>query len=180
MAASVYRWLAFSLAGAFLYMKMPEKIPASLITKELHPIHISVIEINHNAAEKSLEIMCKIFTDDFERTLAKKYNAKVDLINPPNKGAMDSLVKKYLLSHLHIKTNGKPVSYSYLGFEHEVEAVYSYIEVLNVPSVSRFDILTDIMYDTFDDQMNILHVVVNGNRKSTRLNYPNKEAVLNF
>lgn len=194
MAASAYKWLFLSMLSGLSFMEGNLQQPGSRSPRRateqsegwerssggLHPIHISVIEINHNASDKTLEIMCKIFTDDFERTLAKKYNAKVDLINPPDKAAMDSLVKKYLNSHLHIKANGRPVSFSYLGFEHEVEAVYSYIEVLNVPSVNRFDVTTDIMYDTFDDQMNILHVIVNGNRKSTRLNYPNKEAALSF
>ncbi len=182
MAASIYKWSVLSLIIPIIMISPSEKGSKSPSwgVGGLHPLHVSVIEINHNAADKTLEISCKIFTDDFEKTLAKKNNTKVDLINPPNKAAMDSLVKKYLLSHLSIKANGKPVSFSYLGFEHEVEAVYSYIEVENIASVSKFDVTTDIMYYTFEDQMNILHVIVNGNRKSTRLNYPAKDAVISF
>jgi len=182
MAASVYKWSVLSLIIPAMMAIPSLKDSKSPLEEagEPHPIHISVIEINHNAADKTLEISCKIFTDDFEKTLAKKYNAKVDLINPPNKAAMDSLIKKYILSHLSIKANGKPVAFSYIGFEHEVEAVYSYIEVENIPSVGKFDITTDVMYDTFEDQMNILHVMVNGSRKSTRLNYPTKNAVISF
>jgi len=145
-----------------------------------HPFHVSVIEINHNAADKTLEISCKIFTDDFEKVLAKNYKTKVDLINPPNKAAMDTLVKKYLYTHLSLKANGKPVQFDYIGFENDHEAAYGYIEVANVPSVSKVDISTSIMYDMFEDQMNIFHVIVDGKRKSTKLNYPDKEAVVNF
>ena len=58
----------------------------------VHPFHMSVVEINHNVQDKTLEISCKIFTDDFEKVLAKTYNTKVDLTNPSNKAAMDSLV----------------------------------------------------------------------------------------
>lgn len=171
MAASVYKWLLMPVVAlAFLSGRPP--VP--------HPFHVSVIEVTHNIPEKSLEISCKIFTDDFEKVLAKNYKAKVDLINPPNKSAMDSLVKKYLFSHLVIKVNGKPVTLSYVGFENENEAVYGYIEVVNVPAVSKADISTNIMYDQFDDQMNILHVIVGGNRKSTRLSYPEKEASFSF
>ncbi|MBM3416156.1 MAG: hypothetical protein FJY20_06850 [Bacteroidetes bacterium] len=145
-----------------------------------HPFHVSVIEINHNAADKTLEISCKIFTDDFEKALAKNYKTKVDLINPPDKAKMDTLVKRYLFSHLSIKANGKPVRYNYLGFENDHEAAYGYIEVPDVPSVNKFDISASILYDMFDDQMNIFHVIVSGNRKSTRLNYPDKETVVSF
>lgn len=157
-------------------------LSAVAVAKEegLHPFHVSVIEINHNAADKTLEISCKIFTDDFEKALAKNYKTKVDLINPVNKAAMDTLIKKYLYSHLSVKANGKPVQFNYLGFENDHEAAYGYIEVPNVASVNRFDLSTSIMYDMFEDQMNIFHVVVDGKRKSTKLNYPDKEAVVSF
>lgn len=172
MAASVFKWLLLPLAGMIL---MSGKRPSAP-----HPFHVSVIEVNHNAGDKTLEISCKIFTDDFEKVLAKNYKTKVDLINPPNKAAMDSLVKKYLFSHLSIKANGKPLVFSYVGFENENEAAYGYIEVENVPSVTKLEISTNIMYDQFDDQMNILHITVGGNRKSTRLSYPEKEASFSF
>jgi hypothetical protein len=171
MAASVYKWLFFpALAVSLMSLKQSAD----------HPLHVSVIEINHNAIDKTLEISCKIFTDDFEKVLAKNYKTKVDLINPPNKAAMDTLVKKYLSTHLTLKANGKPLTFSYVGFENDHEAAYGYIEVLNVPTVSKVDISTSIMYDQFEDQMNIFHVIVDGKRKSTKLNYPDKEAVINF
>lgn len=171
MAASVYKWLIFPVLALTLM---------SVSGKRLHPFHVSVIEINHNAADKTLEISCKIFTDDFEKVLARNYKTKVDLINPPNKTNMDTLIKKYLLSHLSVKANGKPVVFDYLGFENDHEAVFGYIEVQDVPSLSRVDISTSIMYDMFDDQMNIFHVIVNGKRKSTKLNYPERETVISF
>lgn len=145
-----------------------------------HPFHVSVVEIQHNDREKTLEISCKIFTDDFERILAKNYQAKVDLINPPDKTAMDSLVKKYLLSHLAVQVNGKRVELSYLGFEHDKEAVYGYIEGVEVPVLNRIAVSTNMMYDQFDDQVNILHVMVKGQRKSTKLNFPETEAGIVF
>ena len=70
--------------------------------------------------------------------------------------------------------------FDYLGFENDQEAAYGYIEVSDVISVNKFDISTSIMYDLFDDQMNIFHVTVDGKRKSTKLNYPDKEAVISF
>lgn len=184
MAKWLNKWFSGSFLAAFLLLAGQDiQVPAHPVdgyTADLHPFHVSVIEVNHNAADKTLEISCKIFTDDFEKVLAKNYKAKVDLINPPNKPAMDSLVKKYLLSHLTIKANGRPVSFDYLGFENDHEAVFGYIEVSNVATLSKIDISTQIMYDMFDDQMNIFHVIVNGNRKSTKLNYPDKETSLSF
>ncbi|HEX7902656.1 MAG TPA: DUF6702 family protein [Chitinophagaceae bacterium] len=172
MASFLNKWLLLSV--------FPLSVVVGSGLLGLHPFHVSVLEINHNATDKTLEISCKIFTDDFEKVLAKNYNTKVDLINPPNKAAMDTLVRKYLFSHLSIKANGKPVSFSYIGFEDDKEAAYGYIEVENVPSVAKLDIATNMMYDMFEDQVNIMHVIVNGNRKSTKLNFPETETTLSF
>lgn len=171
MASSVYKWSIIPLLAVVLTSFKPATP---------HPFHVSVVEIEHNATDKTLEISCKIFTDDFETILAKNYNTKVDLINPSNKAAMDSLVKKYIYSHLAIKANGKPVVFNYIGYENEKEAAYGYIEVENISSVTNLTITNSILFDKFDDQMNIMHVKVNGERKSTKLNYPDKEAEFNF
>ena len=81
---------------------------------------------------------------------------------------------------MQIRSNGKPLLLNYLGFENESEAAYGYIEVENVNTVSKLEITNSILYDKFDDQINILHVKAGGNRKSTKLNYPDKEAVISF
>lgn len=166
MAASVFKWLL--VLPVFLVLTSAKPV-------SFHPFHVSVTEIEHNASDKSLEISCKIFTDDFETALTDLYKTKVDLINPPKKAAMDSLVKRYLLSHLSLRVNGRPVTMTYVGFENEKEAAYSYFEVDNVSSMSKLDITNSIMYEKFDDQVNIMHVKLNGERKSTKLDYPSKE-----
>jgi hypothetical protein len=167
MAARFFKW-SFILLAWVLFLSWT------------HPFHMSVVEMNHNAQDKTLEISCKIFTDDFEKVLAKNYNTKADLTNPPNKPAMDSLVKKYILNHLGLNVNGKPVSLLYVGFETEKEASYVYVEVDNVNTVSKVDIYNNLMYDMFDDQVNIMHVIVGGKRESTKLTYPDKQAGVAF
>jgi hypothetical protein len=164
MAASGFKWLLLPLAGLLLVSGKKQESP--------HPVHLSVIEINHNAVDKTLEISCKIFTDDFEKILAKNYKSKVDLTNPPNQAAMDSLVKKYIFSHFSIKADGRPAAIQYVGFENESDAVYSYMEVNNVPAVKKIDVSSNLMYDMFEDEIIIIHTIVGGNRKSNKLDYP--------
>lgn len=170
MASSLYKWLFISVLSVVL---------TSAKSKD-HPFHVSVLELNHNAGDKNLEISCKIFTDDFEKILTKNYKTKVDLINSPNKAAMDSLVKKYVQAHLTIKINGKPVIFTYVGFENDKEAAYSYFEVNNTLSASTIEITNNLMYDQFDDQVNIMHVIVGGKRKSNKLSYPEKSISFSF
>ena len=120
------------------------------------------MEINHSPADSVLEISCKIFTDDFERILVKNYKSKVDLINPPDRKATDKLVSDYIRTHLLIKTDDKTQTLSYLGFERDNDAIYVYVEIVKVASVKKVEVSTNLMYDLFDDQTNLVHVVVGG------------------
>ena len=74
MATSFYKWfLVMGLLFLVSWMK-----PSHSGVK--HPYYLSVVEVNHNATDKTLEISCKIFTNDFENTLEKNYKSKVDQI----------------------------------------------------------------------------------------------------
>ncbi len=93
---------------------------------------------------------------------------------------MDTLVKKYIGSHLQIKADGLTARIQYLGFEKAEEAVNVYFEAENIAVVKKIEITNSILHDLFDDQVNIMHVVVGGNRKSTKLDYPDKNAAFVF
>ena len=148
------------------------------VIKEIkHPLHVSTTEINYNAKEKSLEISCKIFTDDFEDVLAKQYKVKTDLNKPSMQKEMDVVITKYLSNHLQYKVNGKTMEAAYLGFEKDNEATNVYLEIKDVSSFQKLNLTNSILYDLFNDQMNILHVTKSGLRKSVRANYP--ETALN-
>ena len=147
------------------------------VIKEIkHPLHVSTTEINYNAKE-SVETSCKIFTDDFEDVLAKQYKVKTDLNKPSMQKEMDVVITKYLSNHLQYKVNGKTMEAAYLGFEKDNEATNVYLEIKNVSSFQKLNLTNSILYDLFNDQMNILHVTKSGLRKSVRANYP--ETVLN-
>lgn len=174
MVTSFYKWLAFPLLSfGFLQNKSIDLQPASLKPPVVHPIHISTVEISHNATDKTLEITCKIFWDDFETILTKKNNNhRVDLTNEKSLEANNKLVAAYVSSHLSITADGKLLALNYVGFEKEDIVVYSYLEVANITSVKNVSVNTNMMHDMFDDQTNIVHVIFNGNRKSTKLDYP--------
>jgi hypothetical protein len=146
----------------------------------MHPLHVSTTEISFNAKEKSLEISCRIFTDDFEHILAKAYQTKTDLTKKELHAEMDVLIKKYLTTNLKYKVNGKPVVANYLGFEIDHEATNVYLEIDNIPSLQSLSLSNSILYDLFDDQMNILHVEKAGIRKSARTNYPLNSLSITF
>ncbi|HEX9510199.1 MAG TPA: DUF6702 family protein [Puia sp.] len=146
----------------------------------LHPLYISVTEINHNAKDKTLEVSCKMFTNDFEATLEKSAHVKVDLSEPKDKKVTDKLITDYVSKHLQLKVDGRAVILHYIGSEKEADGTWSYFQVNDIPAVKKIDIMNSLLYDNFEQEINIIHVSVGGVKKSTRLNYPDVNAVIEF
>jgi hypothetical protein len=145
-----------------------------------HPLFVSVTEINHNATDKNLEVSCKLFTDDFEKTLGSIYHKKVDLTTPANKAETDKEVAEYIRKRLVVTLDGKPVTLEFVGFERENDAVWSYFQAATPVAPKKVEIRNNILYEAYDKQINLMHVSVGGNRKSTKLNYPDTEAKFEF
>ena len=171
MASILFKW--FLVAALGLFKPVPHE--------NMHPFYVSIVEIEHNANAKTLEVSCKIFTDDFEQTLrAANKNTLIDLINPSNKPAMDKLINEYVLKNLKLKVNGQPVAMKYLGYEKIEEGIYSYFEAEKVNTVNSITIIDKVLYDYKKEQTGLVHVTVNGKRQSTRLVNPDDTVTLNF
>jgi 16S rRNA G966 N2-methylase RsmD len=167
MASILYKWLiVFFLIG--------------FTGGNHHPIFVSVTQIEHNAASKTLEISCKIFTDDFEQALRQQNKTKVDLLDPAYKKAMNILVNNYIQKHLQLKVDEKNVAMEFLGFEQQEEGIISYLQVNDIITVKKVAVTDNILYETKPQQMEIIHVTANGNRKSSRLNNPEDKVSFEF
>jgi hypothetical protein len=145
-----------------------------------HPFHLSSTELNYNSKENTLELSCRIFTDDLEAALSKNYKVKTDLSNTSKHKDMELLVKKYALSNLALRANGKMLGLNYLGFEKDNEAIVVYLESEPVKGLKKLETTNSILYDQYDDESNIIHVTFNGNRKSSKLDYPEKKLLTDF
>ena len=147
---------------------------------KVHPIYMSVTEIEHNAKEKTLEISCRIFTNDLETQLRQGYKGFIDLINPKDKAAMNKLVNDYIQKHLSIQVDGKTVALQFLGYEQQEDAINSFYQVNNIALVKKLTITDNILYEYKSEQISLIHVTVNGNRKSTKMVNPEDKVSLEF
>jgi hypothetical protein len=171
MAAKMYKWLII-FAGVF--------IMHSVVSFKAHPYFVSVTEIEHNATDKTLEISCKLFTDDFEKALRKNYKTPIDLLKPTDRTAMNKVVADYVTKRLTINVDGKVTTLQFVGYEQQEEGIVSFYEVKNITTVNKLDITNSVLYDFKPSQINIIHTLVDGNRKSTRLDNPKDKVSFEF
>jgi hypothetical protein len=178
MAAIFYKWLMIysCLFGTSVSNKQASLYNASTP----HPFYIAVTEINLNTADKTLEVSCKMFADDLEQILEKNNHAELDISAEKDKAKFDSYIPAYVKHHLSLSVDGKASNLSYIGFEKEKESAYCYFQVENVSSLKKIDISDSILQDFTSDQINIIHVTINGKRQSTKLDYPSTNASFNF
>jgi hypothetical protein len=146
----------------------------------LHPFYVSVTEIRHNAAQKELEVSCRIFTDDLELALKTQYKTPLDIIHPADRKKVDGLITDYINKHLHINVDGKPVALHYLGYQIEEDAAWCFLEAKDLAAVKKVHISNNILYSERPSQINMMHVVVKEVRKSTKLDNPEQEAEFVF
>ncbi|HET9486340.1 MAG TPA: DUF6702 family protein [Chryseosolibacter sp.] len=136
----------------------------------LHPIHVSVTEIEFDEKDQALEVMMRVFIDDLELTLRNSHKEpELDIFHPKNGMTTDQLVGDYLKDHFKISLDNSLQKTNYLGHEREGEAFIFYIEVPGVKKWKTITIHNDIIMATHDDQSNLVHVYVNERVKSLRL-----------
>ena len=145
-----------------------------------HPLFISVTEMEHNQKDKIVEISCKIFTDDFEKTLRMNTKEKVDLLNPALKSQMEKLVNSYIQNHLIVQIDSRKVAMKFLGYEQQEEGITSYFQVDNISSIKKIQVFNNLLYEFNIQQMGIIHAIVNGNRKSSKLANPEANALFEW
>ena len=93
---------------------------------------------------------------------------------------MEKLVNDFVQKHLVIKADGKQTQIVYLGYENDNDAIYSYFQADSIGSVKKLEITNSILHEMFTDEINLMHVIVDGKRKSMKLDYPETKAEFIF
>ena len=142
--------------------------------KPIHPYHVGSVEINYNAKTKTFEISAKFFLDDLENSLNAKYNKTLHFGEEKSKAGLDQALENYFAEYFKLKSNNKFLKINYLGFEEDKESVNVYLESEATEMPKKVETAVSLLYNFFEDQMNIVHIIVNGERKSSKLNYPDR------
>ena len=153
---------------------------ASLFIAVMHPFFVSVIDVNHNEKEATIEISVRCFTNDLEKMIATETKNTINLSGPSQKNKADALLKAYLTKRLNLAVNGNKSNLEYLGFEIQKESTWTYFEIKNIKQLSQLNVLCEVLFGINDQQINIFHVNAKGVRKSYELIYPKNTTQFNF
>ncbi|GAA4108375.1 hypothetical protein GCM10022393_04410 [Aquimarina addita] len=145
-----------------------------------HKFYVSVTQIDYNEEQKSLQIISRIFVDDFEATLQDRYDSSIKLSSENPNDKIDGYIEKYLQQKISISVNGKPVVFEYIGKEYDNDLILCYLEVEGVQDLETIEVSNTVLMDAFNEQQNIVHVKKGTQRKSLMLENEISQGMLKF
>ena len=153
----------------------------SLLFAALHPLHVSICELDYDQERKALEITQRIFLDDLELELRKETGKeKLDIVDGISSSERDEMVKSYLKKHLKVWLSGKEAQIDYLGHEMESDAIFCYLEIKKVRKIDLVKVMNDVLLNFYEDQINLIHVSEGDKVKSMRLHPKLKSSEIDF
>jgi len=146
----------------------------------IHKYYVSVTEIEYVAEQKSVQIISRIFVDDFESLLRNRYDERLTLAIENEDDLVDYYTEKYLKEKLIITINSQILEFNFIGKEYEEDIMLSYLEIVGVDNISSIEVTNRILFELFQDQKNIVRFKINSKNKSILLIKENDKGLLNF
>ena len=151
-----------------------------LMSNSKHEYYVSVTKIEYIEVEKSVQIIARIFIDDFERLLQERYDDTIVLDTEDESKQTDVYTQRYLQQKINIRINGEDAEFEFLGKEYEDDIIFCYMEIPNIEKINSFEITNKVLFDLFEEQQNIVRTKFYSKNKSFILIPPNDKGVLNF
>lgn len=139
-----------------------------------HKFYVSVSQVDFNEKKSRVEISTRIFIDDLEKTLNKKYNQKLNLATKVEVSNAKEFIEKYLLEKIKVTLNGQEQNVVFLGSEYEDDVLICYLKTDFSKKITTFELFNNLLTETYSEQQNIVHTNINNTKKSFLLTQNNK------
>lgn len=151
-----------------------------LSSKSSHEYYVSVTQIEYVKEKKSLQIISRIFIDDFERVLQERYDESLMLGDQEETQSALKYIEQYLKTKITIKVNGEDVNFNFIGRKYDNDITNCYLEIENIESINSLEVSNKVLFELYEEQQNIIRTKINEKRKSIILISQNDKGLLKF
>ncbi len=147
-----------------------------------HKFYVSVTNVDYSEKSQSLQVISRIFIDDMEEVLKARYDFDASLGTESESAQADAYLERYFRTKFSISVNGKEQEYQFLGKRYDKDLLMCYIEVPGVPAASlkAVEVTNSLLTDLFDEQRNLVHFSILGQKKSFVLTSAGTKGMLNL
>ncbi len=152
----------------------------TLSSFEFHKFYVGIYQINYASEKKMLEVTTRIFTDDLNDALEKKYHRKFHLTDTSETPEDVALMQKYIADNFVIKVNGKTSILNFRSAASEGNVLICYFSIKDIPKIKSLEITNKMLFDFVTEQQNIIQTTVYGKKNSLLLTIDNPKEILQF
>jgi hypothetical protein len=135
----------------------------------IHKFYVSIYQINYVSEKKMLQITSRLFVDDVNAVLYKKYGKKTNL-GEKNESQEDvNLMKKYILDNFSLKVNGQLKPINYLSKEMEGNVIICYFNIKDISKIKSLEVKNSALIELNSEQQNIIQSTIYGEKQSLLL-----------
>ncbi|HLV15240.1 MAG TPA: DUF6702 family protein [Xanthomarina sp.] len=146
----------------------------------VHKYYVSVTQIEYVKDKQSVQIITRIFMDDFEDVLQLRYDDNLLLGPQLETSQADYFIERYLKAKLIISIDGEEKAFNYIGKKYDNDIVICYLEIEGVTDIKNIKIENSVLFDLFPEQQNMIKTKIYSKNKSFILIKENDKAMLNF
>ncbi|MGQ0713059.1 MAG: DUF6702 family protein [Gemmatimonadaceae bacterium] len=126
-----------------------------------HPVHVTLTEVAYVAANRSVVLSIRTFADDL--TAAARKHA--GLTAAPDDAVTDSAAFAYARANLSVKSErGQAIPLRWCGSRREGDLLWLCMRAIDVADPRRAQMRNTLLFDLFDDQVNIVQRIDRGRR----------------
>ena len=153
----------------------------SLSAFTFHKFYMGIFQVNYAAEKKMVQITSRIFIDDLNNGLEKKYHKKTFVGTEKETQADVDLLKKYLTDNFSIKINGQSKPITFLSKEVEAgDVLVCYSRIKDIDKFKTIEISNSVLVDWNAEQQNITHISAFGTKKSVLFTESSRKEVLKY
>ena len=145
---------------------------------EAHKFYMAIFQVNYAPEKKMLQVTSRIFIDDLNLALEKKYGKKTFLGSEKESNEDITNLKKYFTENLIFIVNGQIKPVTFLSKEIEGDLIICYCRVTDVAKFNSVEITNTVLTHWNSEQQNILHFNAFGEKKTFLFTASNKTEVL--
>jgi hypothetical protein len=128
----------------------------SLSSFMYHKFYVSIYQIDYVKEKKMLQITSRIFVDDLNQALLKKYKYKTLLGEKAQSDNDIEYMKRYMAEHFIITINGQKKEFNYLSSEMEGNVFIGYYSIKNIVKINMLEINSTALVELHTEQQNII------------------------
>ncbi|WP_036158583.1 DUF6702 family protein [Maribacter forsetii] len=147
-----------------------------------HKFYISVTNVDYSEKDEAVQIITRVFIDDMNTVLKERYGYPAVLGTDKETAIDKEFLEKYLRTKFLVEINGKTAKYDFIGHKYDSDMVICYLEVPNVSlnTLKQIGITNEVLTDIYDDQQNVVHMKIDGQKKSYVLIKSSPKGMLNL